>query len=159
MHISELNTDHLTKRRRVSASPGTERRGVNLTPRWSREPPSPFTSEVIVEARSQGAGSRKRGATPLAYHTPHSNSNVVAHLDSLLGDGSAAGDTEADANLDVLHDDHAEEEWHGVEDTASNGENDGRPDSRDMDDESNDGEDEEDDDDDDDDDSSEDDMV
>lgn len=101
-----------SKRRRVSRSPEAERRGVGLTPRWSREPPSPFTSEQAGEGFSQGASSRRRGNTPFAYATPHSNSTYVDRPDLLIGDG----DTEADTDMAQPHSEHGEEEWNGVED-------------------------------------------
>lgn len=101
------------KRRRISISPEAERRGVNFTPRWSREPPSPFTSEAAMEARSQGASSRnKRGATPFAYATPHSNSQYIGRPEYFGGDG----DTEADTDLAAGQSDRGEEEWEGVDD-------------------------------------------
>ncbi|KAK5137130.1 hypothetical protein LTR08_000635 [Meristemomyces frigidus] len=100
------------KRRRISISPEAERRGVGLTPRWSREPPSPFTSEHAGEVRSQGLASRKRGTTPFAYATPHSNSNYIGRVDLFGGDG----DTEPDTDLAATHSESGEEEWHGVED-------------------------------------------
>ncbi|KAK3052658.1 hypothetical protein LTR09_006139 [Extremus antarcticus] len=100
------------KRRRITVSPEAERRGVNFTPRWSREPPSPFTSEPAVEARSQGASSsRKRGTTPFAYATPHSNSNFVGRVELASGDG----DTEV--ATDIVE---REEEWEGVEEGLTN---------------------------------------
>ncbi|KAK5124446.1 hypothetical protein LTR85_001663 [Meristemomyces frigidus] len=100
------------KRRRISTSPEAERRGVGFTPRWSREPPSPFTSEHAGEARSQGANSRMRGTTPFAYATPHSNSNYVGRMGFLGGDG----DTEPDTDMAAPHSEMGEDEWHGVED-------------------------------------------
>lgn len=105
------------KRRRLSASQEAERRGVNFTPRWSREPPSPFNSEHAVESRSQAAStSRKRGNTPFAYATPHSNAHFVDRID-LPGDG----DTEHDsvASQDGEADD---EEWNGMDAAASKSE-------------------------------------
>lgn len=102
------------KRRRISLSPEAERRGVNFTPRWSREPPSPFTSDA---ARSQGASSRnKRGATPFAYATPHSNNQYVGRVE-YFGGGAGDGDTEADTtDLAGEGSERAEEEWEGVGD-------------------------------------------
>lgn len=114
----ELGAEIVAKRRRISKSPEAERRGVNFTPRWSREPPSPFTSDLAADARSQGTSSRKRGATPFgAYATPHSaNSNYVERLESLIGDG----DTEANTEIIADHSDHGEEEWQGVDDDQTN---------------------------------------
>ncbi|KAK3718048.1 hypothetical protein LTR37_005474 [Vermiconidia calcicola] len=111
-HEAEISV----KRRRISTSPEAERRGVNFTPRWSREPPSPFTSEAAAEARSQATSSRKRGTTPFAYATPHSNSNFVARMDLIPGDG----DTEADTDIGVDHSERGEEEWEGVDDGMTN---------------------------------------
>lgn len=93
-------------------SPEAERRGVNFTPRWSREPPSPFTSEAAAEARSQGTSNRKRGTTPFAYATPHSNSNFIGRFEFTTGDG----DTEADTEVLADHSDRGEEAWEGVDD-------------------------------------------
>lgn len=100
------------KRRRISASPEAERRGVNFTPRWSREPPSPFHSDHAGDARSQGASSgRKRGSTPFAYATPHSNMNYV-------GPGAAFGDGDTERNTDIDDAGQAGEEWDGMEEAA-----------------------------------------
>ncbi|KAK5168889.1 uncharacterized protein LTR77_006198 [Saxophila tyrrhenica] len=110
----EHGVETTAKRRRISISPEAERRGVNFTPRWSREPPSPFTSEAPIEARSQGASSsRKRGTTPFAYATPHSNNNFVGRVEL----GSGDGDTEV--ATDIM-DRGGEEEWEGVDDGATN---------------------------------------
>ncbi|TVY89507.1 hypothetical protein LAWI1_G008861 [Lachnellula willkommii] len=54
------------KRRRISRSPSRPRD----TPRWSVGPPSPYTFDEIAEAN-------KRGTTPFAYATPHSNAPYV----------------------------------------------------------------------------------
>ncbi|RMX83283.1 hypothetical protein D0869_05419 [Hortaea werneckii] len=99
------------KKRRISKTPEAEHKGVGFTPRWSREPPSPFTSEPQVEIYSQGAASARRGATPFAYATPHSNTVCVGRPDFLRGDG----DTEADTEMGQPQSEHGEEEWHGVE--------------------------------------------
>ena len=112
IHADESGEAVVAKRRRISLSPEAERRGVNFTPRWSREPPSPFTSEAAAEARSQGTSSRKRGTTPFAYATPHSNNNYVGKVGFLGGDG----DTEADTDIAMGRSEHGEEEWEGVED-------------------------------------------
>jgi hypothetical protein len=53
------------KRRRISRSPSRPRD----TPRWSVGPPSPYYFEEPVE--------QKRGTTPFAYATPHSNAPYV----------------------------------------------------------------------------------
>ncbi|RMY75693.1 hypothetical protein D0863_02421 [Hortaea werneckii] len=99
------------KKRRISKTPEAEHKGVGFTPRWSREPPSPFTSEPHVEIYSQGAASARRGATPFAYATPHSNTVCVGKPGFLRGDG----DTEADTEMGQPQSEHGEEEWHGVE--------------------------------------------
>lgn len=97
-----------TKRARLSISPEAERRGVGFTPRLSREPPSPFHSDVnMVDSRSQGAAS-KRGTTPFAYATPHSNSTLMG-MDMAGLTGGGDDDT-------VLGTDLADEEWQGVGD-------------------------------------------
>lgn len=97
------------KRPRLTKSPEAERKGVGFTPRLSREPPSPFHSDVhMVDSRSQGATSSSRviarGTTPFAYATPHSNSHFVGMADLMsCGDGDT-----------VLGTDIADEEWQGV---------------------------------------------
>lgn len=105
------------KRRRISISPELERRGVNFTPRWSREPPSPFTSDNLGEGRSQGTAGRKRGTTPFAYATPHSNSNYIGRMDF----SGCDGDTEADTEIAAPAATAPEEEWEGVEDGTGSG--------------------------------------
>jgi hypothetical protein len=103
------------KRARLSISPEAERRGVGFTPRLSREPPSPFHSDVhMVDSRSQGAAS-KRGTTPFAYATPHSNSTIIG-MAGLQG----CGDDDT-----VLGTDLADEEWQGVGDAFEDEQDDG----------------------------------
>jgi len=105
------------KRRRIPTSPEAERKGTGLTPRWSREPPSPFTSEPAGEAHSQSGVSRRRGTTPFAYATPHSNNNnFVGRMDFTTGDG----DTEADTDMVFPQSERGEDEWHGVEEDGDN---------------------------------------
>lgn len=104
------------KRPRLSTSPEAERRGVGFTPRLSREPPSPFHSDIhMIDSRSPGVLSNSRamprGTTPLAYATPHSNSNFVG-VAELLGCGD--GDTEIGTDLAGATSDHGDEEWQGV---------------------------------------------
>ena len=53
------------KRRRISRSPSRPRD----TPRWSAGPPSPYYFEE--------PGEQKRGTTPFAYATPHSNAPYI----------------------------------------------------------------------------------
>ncbi|KAH8685695.1 hypothetical protein BGZ60DRAFT_365356 [Tricladium varicosporioides] len=55
------------KRRRISRSPSRPRD----TPRWSTGPPSPFPH--MEDAHEHG----KRGTTPFAYATPHSNAPYI----------------------------------------------------------------------------------
>lgn len=104
--------EYISKRRRISTSPELERRGVNFTPRWSREPPSPFvTEEGGLSRSSQSAHNWARATTPFAYATPHS------HFDSRGGDG----DTEIDeTEIAIVHVDaepiEEPEEWEGVQD-------------------------------------------
>ncbi|KAF2487483.1 hypothetical protein BDY17DRAFT_342235 [Neohortaea acidophila] len=122
------------KRRRISLSPEAERRGVNFSPRWSREPPSPLTASEAAMAgtgangsennKSPGSRSRQqRGSTPFAYATPHSNSNYVGGG----GGGGRAdlgfatfGDGDTEVGTEVLGgaagSEHGEEEWEGVVD-------------------------------------------
>lgn len=108
-----------SKRRRLSFSPEAERRGVNFTPRLSREPPSPFHSDSnALDSRSQGNTSSSRavprGTTPFAYATPHSNSHLVG-LAELVGCSAGEGDTELGTDLaGEEHAEHNEEEWEGV---------------------------------------------
>lgn len=116
IHVDETGVPIPAKRRRISHSPEAERRGVNLTPRLSREPPSPFTSEVAAEGRSQGTSSRKRGNTPFAYATPHSNSHFISRMELMAGDG----DTEADTDIYGETSERGEEEWEGVGDGDTN---------------------------------------
>lgn len=117
--LSSDATEHATiKRARHSISPEAERRGVNFTPRLSREPPSPFHSDLnMVDLRSQGAASSSRamprGTTPFAYATPHSNSNFVG-LTELMACGD--GDTELGTDLAGATSEQGDEEWHGVGD-------------------------------------------
>ncbi|EME81526.1 uncharacterized protein MYCFIDRAFT_215990 [Pseudocercospora fijiensis CIRAD86] len=101
----EERAQYVFKRRRISSSPELDRRGYNLTPRYSREPPSPFTSDEIGPGRgSQAASSRARGTTPFAYATPHS------HFDSRGGDG----ETEADDDLPLAQSENGD--WEGLPD-------------------------------------------
>ncbi|KAK1809419.1 hypothetical protein LTR12_016224 [Friedmanniomyces endolithicus] len=110
LHVSQHQEGATSKRRRISTSPEAERKGVGLTPRMSREPPSPYTSEPVGEGQSQGNASRNRGMTPFAYATPHSNNN--AGLDRMEFSGGD-GDTEADTDIAMPHTD---DEWQGVGD-------------------------------------------
>ncbi|KAK0336281.1 hypothetical protein LTR94_009449 [Friedmanniomyces endolithicus] len=110
LHASQLPESATSKRRRISTSPEAERRGVGFTPRMSREPLSPYTSEHVGEGQSQGNVSGNRGMTPFAYATPHSNNNVG--LDRMEFSGGD-GDTEADTDIAMPHTD---DEWQGVGD-------------------------------------------
>ncbi|EMC96092.1 hypothetical protein BAUCODRAFT_25037 [Baudoinia panamericana UAMH 10762] len=109
--VGQILTPGANKRRRTSITPEAERRGVGFTPRMSREPPSPYTSEHVGDAQSQLAASRKRGTTPSAYATPHSNNTYIGRPDFSGEDG----DTEADTVLDVPPTDQGDDEWHGVD--------------------------------------------
>ncbi|KAK3674517.1 hypothetical protein LTR78_005603 [Recurvomyces mirabilis] len=112
------------KRRRISISPEAERKGVGLTPRPSREPPSPFISELehAGDLYSHGGTSsslrHQRGATPFAYATPHSNSNYVSgRAEQFPFQTLSCGDTEADTDMQTVPmsdgiDDG--DEWQGV---------------------------------------------
>jgi hypothetical protein len=106
------------KRPRLSVSPEAERRGVGITPRLSREPPSPFHSDInMIDSRSPGVLSSSRamprGTTPFAYATPHSNSNYMG-VAELMGCGD--GDTEIGTDLLGATSEHGDEEWQGVGD-------------------------------------------
>ena len=102
--------EYTSKRRRISNSPGLERNGVNLTPatsnRYSREPPSPGNASGSTGLafsqllQQQYSGVMKRGNTPFAYATPHSN------LDSRPDDIATEPDTER----------FTQDEWEGVQD-------------------------------------------
>lgn len=100
------------KRRRTSSSPETERRGAGFTPRWSREPPSPFTSE-----RSQAVAGAiaKRCATPSAYATPHSNTVATMGISGIGG-----GDTEPESEGSESRKGDDGEEWEGVAEENGN---------------------------------------
>ena len=117
------------KRPRLSVSPEAERRGVGFTPRLSREPHSPFHSDIhMIDSRSPGVLSSSRampprGTTPFAYATPHSNSNFVGAAELLVcGDGD--GDTVLGTDLAGATSDHGDEEWQGVGDVHEDGQDD-----------------------------------
>jgi len=112
LSVPDHPQEYIVKRRRITTSPELERRGVNFTPRWSREPPSPYAAEDAPAARSsQVPSSRARGTTPFAYATPHS------HFDSR--DSDEDDDLEADhengANVSQHGDAETGEEWEGVQ--------------------------------------------
>ncbi|KAK5725642.1 hypothetical protein LTR15_003832 [Elasticomyces elasticus] len=110
-HSSDVQDYAVVKKRRISFSPEAERQGVGITPRMSREPPSPYTSELVGEIIDHCVTSRNRGTTPFAYATPHSNSNPgVDRTEYSAGDG----DTEADTDLAMPHTE--DDEWQSVED-------------------------------------------
>jgi hypothetical protein len=114
------------KRRRISRSPSRPRD----TPRWSVGPPSPYTFvDDIVE--------RKRGTTPFAYATPHSNAPYVeassrprSGVDLRDDDDDEQGSTTDDFNVEEGYDQNAlsdydsdegsghqpDDEWEGVQD-------------------------------------------
>ncbi|KAK4498315.1 hypothetical protein PRZ48_010973 [Zasmidium cellare] len=106
----EYSPEYIAKRRRISTSPELERRGVNFTPRWSREPPSPYMQEEIGHARSSQATNRPRGTTPFAYATPHS------HFDSRGGDGDTEVDDVMTVPIAPSEDGEDTDEWQGVQD-------------------------------------------
>jgi len=105
---------HLSKRHRTR-SPSRPRD----TPRWSVGPPSPYPFEDFE---------RKRGTTPFAYATPHSNGPYIDnHISGeLLGDedeerGSTTDDSELDggdrnALSDYADEGQAEDVWEGLQD-------------------------------------------
>lgn len=80
-----------------------------FTPRLSREPPSPWETEERDGVWSEAASiaTRRRGGTPFAYATPHSNTATNAMLHG--GDG----DTEADTEI-IWSSDRGEDEWAGA---------------------------------------------
>jgi BMFP domain-containing protein YqiC len=107
-HDTEYSAECILKRRRLSSSPEIERRGFGLTPRYSREPPSPYPSADVGMVRSsQAASSRGRGTTPFAYATPHSH---LEYRDN--------GDTDVDDSVPAIHSDAGDdaEEWEGMQD-------------------------------------------
>ena len=116
IRANELDDQIGSKRRRISYSHEAERRGVNFTPRRSREPPSPFTSEAAADVRSQEVGRHKRGRTPSAYATPHSHNNVLYRMEYIGFDG----DTEANTEIAAENSERGEEEWEGVDDGDTN---------------------------------------
>lgn len=84
------------KRQRVSRSPSRPRD----TPRWSAGPPSPYFEGLAGDAE------RKRGTTPFAYATPHSNIPYVdARPRSAAGTGLGMGGDGYTYDYDDL-DDH-----------------------------------------------------
>ena len=102
------------KRRRTSISSNIGADGALFTPRRSREPPSPFLSDSQGDTPSQNGGSpRRRGNTPFAYATPHSNTTNTTAVAHLLGEGED-GDTEADTEVGYHHDLRADMEWEGM---------------------------------------------
>lgn len=97
------------KRRRISRSPSRPRD----TPRWSG-PPSPYYFEEFVEVE------RKRGTTPFAYATPHSNTpyvdfgmNSLADNDDDLGSTTDADDAGLDNDEEHDQDDYESDADHG----------------------------------------------
>lgn len=105
------------KRRRTSTSPDVERRGLCLTPRYSREPRSPSVPGYEADTRSPRlALTHTNGGPQFAYATPHSN-NLSAFYED------AGGDTEQDEP--GLNSDHStsdsEKEWEGVADDDQEG--------------------------------------
>lgn len=118
------------KRRRISRSPSRPRD----TPRWSAGPPSPYYFEEAVD--------QKRGTTPFAYATPHSNapyvdfrSRSVAGItfddhgehgsitDELGLDEEEHDVNEFDSDADVEHQPE-DEDWKGIRDELGDDESD-----------------------------------
>lgn len=113
------------KRRRISRSPSRPRD----TPRWSVGPPSPYTFVDDILERS------KRGTTPFAYATPHSNTPYIEASRHMRDDEDEEGS--ATDEIDEGYDRHAlsdydsdeasgagdghqpDEEWEGVQDDES----------------------------------------
>ena len=111
------------KRRRISRSPSRPRD----TPRWSVGPPSPYTFVDDIVERN------KRGTTPFAYATPHSNapyaeaSRYMQDEDDEDGsatdeieegyDRHALSDYDSDEPGDITH--QPDEEWEGVQEDES----------------------------------------
>lgn len=104
---SSENSYEGQKRRRVLASPMPEIDGT--TPRWSHEPSSMAGTET---RQLDSLVTRRKGQTPFAYATPHSDNAARTYLNAVDG-----GDTERDSEDSGLGDD--ENEWRGVEDEAS----------------------------------------
>ncbi|RDW58051.1 hypothetical protein BP6252_13462 [Coleophoma cylindrospora] len=115
------------KRRRLSRSPSRPRD----TPRWSIGPPSPYAFEDVNTME------RKRGTTPFAYATPHSNAPYTDPMRYANDDEDDTGSTtdeipqdedyyveenyDSDSGSDNLHDQshQPDELWEGVEDEAT----------------------------------------
>lgn len=96
------------KRRRVSVSLTSKKDNINITPRWSYEPPSlPRVNTRQVD----DASTRKKRLTPFAYATPHSDPVTRLYLDA-----SDGGDTERESDVS---DPDGEDEWRGVEEDDS----------------------------------------
>ena len=118
-----------SKRRRISASHEAERRGVNFTPRRSREPPSPLTASsaalaaaLAVAPRSPATASSRprRGNTPFDYATPHSNNySAVTRVgrDGEPDDDEGPGvDAGAGSELPGGRSERGDDEWEGMDD-------------------------------------------
>jgi hypothetical protein len=127
------------KRRRVSTtSDQLERRVLNFTPRWSREPSLPYdhdghSHQHIISTRSQHhidqqppqqlaatgrastSSSHKRGITPTAYATPHSHLDY-SRADDLDTEILAARTDIDDGDMSRNDEDDDLEEWEGVQD-------------------------------------------
>lgn len=93
------NPIFIAKRQRVSRSPSRPRD----TPRWSDGAPSPF----VFEDATAGHDQPKRGITPLAYATPHSNYTPYHEVrggygndDNVFDDDNDNGTTTDELELD-----------------------------------------------------------
>lgn len=111
------------KRRRISRSPSRPRD----TPRWSVGPPSPYTFVDDITERN------KRGTTPFAYATPHSNAPYIEASRHMQDDDDEEGsatdeidegydrhalsDYDSNEASDVVH--QPDDEWEGVQDDES----------------------------------------
>lgn len=95
------------KRQRTSRSPSRPRD----TPRWSVGPPSPYVDEPVEQ---------KRGTTPFAYATPHSNAPYFdfrrRSTGPMIDDDDDPGSTTDDIGFDSDMDQDHGQEWEGVED-------------------------------------------
>jgi hypothetical protein len=116
----------MLKRRRISRSPSRPRD----TPRWSAGPPSPYTFVEDIVERS------KRGTTPFAYATPHSNAPYIEASRHMRDDDDEEGSATDEVELDEGYDQKAlsdydsdeasdvghrpdEDAWEGVQDDES----------------------------------------
>ncbi|KAG0652356.1 hypothetical protein D0Z07_1180 [Hyphodiscus hymeniophilus] len=125
-HSSPVRTLPAPLKRRRTRSPSR----LRDTPRYSVEPPSPFTfADDMVERN-------KRGTTPFAYATPHSNAPYIEAPRNFRGDSDEEGSATDEVDVDEGYDRHAlsdydsdegsdvphqpdEDVWEGVQDDES----------------------------------------